>query len=212
MKINPTKYFHVDCGNTPALVQTPLWRAIYVGKFLCKVCNRLLPSRVGLDVYLECSERELDRREAACVLWHGGPLVVNSALLDRIPATVRARSFLVGKVFDVKDRELRGWQSVIGKHCIVIRGVKNIEFKECTGCRRNRYICYDFPGYIAQQPPKSLQIAESNSSSLIMSENIYTRILVQTGLRFRAEPLAVLSSPLDGLPADIPCFRTFDGG
>ncbi len=71
---------------------------------------------------------------------------------------------------------------------------------------------FDFPGYLAQQPPKSLQIVESNSSSLIMNENIYTRILVQTGLRFRAEALAVISSPLDGLPADIPCFRTFDGG
>lgn len=196
------KYLHVSAFEADWLDGAPSWEKHVAERLQCSGCRRRLNLSNSLDVHLDHSSRALGNRRFMYSTRKGGP-IVNLLAHERIVELGEGEGIRVGRVFDENAEPIPGWVTWSIGASVVIRGTEGVEYDSCRVCRRENYLCFDFPGYLVAPIPNNACLFRTDRNTLIFESELFDRSLGALGLKVRAVSIPVLEEPLDGLHSDI---------
>lgn len=120
------------------------------------------------------------------------------SFLNQFGQEILARDLILGKVFGPDGRLNDEWVTYRGRRRIIVRG------SHCTGCRTCD-VCgrtlYSFKGepYLYPTPPSDADVFEANVMGMVISESIFSHLVMSPKSKIAVSRVEVIDPPLDGL-------------
>lgn len=200
------KYYLIDSGHIASLKQTYLWDAIFHSRMICEECRGLLSPGKSMRLHLDTNYESPQGCFGLYDLYAGGPWILNTKIVSKIPVSVLKSQVALGPVFDASDSILNEWISFSPKSEVILRGVREAKLKKCSRCRRSNYSSIDFPGYLRGNPKNGREVF-SAQYGLVVSERVLDTAFAPSRLNYRCTVLEVCPKAMDGLPARIPIWN-----
>lgn len=162
--------------------------------WLCTGCCAPMPGIGALDVQLEDSPHD---GPLNFVNGCGVPIALRS-FLDAIGDEADRRELMLGRVHGPDGKRLDDWVTVRGRHGLIIRGSKNVSHRQCSNCGRHVYFAMG-KRYLFPEPPKDVEIFESDLFGLVLSERLFSLIDLSKWKSISVDELPVLKEPKDSL-------------
>jgi hypothetical protein len=165
-------------------------------KWLCSDCGAPKPGVEQVDVTIQ--EPSPGRATLTFVSGTGVPLIRRSHLL-RLGDENIAKYLHIGEVKNEKGKVLADWVTCRAKHKVIVRGDSRAGHRLCQTCGRDIYFAMGKP-YLYPSPPSGVEVLQGRLS-LIVSSALRAQLALEDWKVVSIEPLPVLSSPRDSLPA-----------
>ena len=131
------------------------------------------------------------------VMGAGVPIILRR-FLDALGAEIIERDLALGAVLDPRGEPVQDWVTFCGRRRLIIRGSKNVSYRECGDCGRHVYFAMG-KRYLFPSPPNDATIFESDLFGLVVPGLLYERLQVREWRGLTIDELPVLSAPLDSL-------------
>jgi hypothetical protein len=193
-------YFHLHTGtmNPCSIDKSTVEAARSI--WLCQGCNHPKPNAQAIDVTIQGFEP--DDPPLNFVYGFGIPLAHKDFLFS-FGEDIVVRDLFLGRVFLSNGKPLDDWVTFRGRYQLIIRGTRNVSYRQCTECARYVYFAMG-PRYLYPAPPVDAAMFESDLSGLIVSRELFDRVVLDRWEKLVCERLPVLTAPKDGLSQLIP--------
>jgi len=189
-------YFHLHTSTmNPCSMEKSASKAAK-NSWLCRGCNYPKPNTQAIDVTIQ-GLKEPDDPPLNFVYGFGIPLAHKDFLLS-FGEDIVVRDLRLGRVFLSNGRPLDNWVTFQGRYRLIIRGTKNVSYRQCSECGRHVYFAMG-PRYLYPAPPADAAMFESDLSGLIVSKELFERAVLHRWRKLVCERLPVLVVPKDGL-------------
>jgi hypothetical protein len=163
--------------------------------WLCAGCVRPKPDVGPVDAHIQerAPEGPLNFLSGC-----GVPLARKSFLFAFGDERIK-RDLRLGEVFGPDGHRLDDWVTFRGKRRLIVRGSKHASYRVCPNCGRDVYFAMG-TRYLYPEPPKNVELFESDLGGLILPESIATELNIGELAGVTCERLKALGQPKDGLP------------
>ena len=108
------------------------------------------------------------------------------------------RHLYLGRLFREDGVLLEDWVTFHGRQRIVIRGSKDVSYRQCGDCGRHVYFAMG-QQYLCPQPPKGINIFDVGSGELVLTKELAERVILNKWRKLACSKLPIFATPMDGL-------------
>ncbi len=189
-------YFLLHSGRASAEVPTSDFE-MELEKLECSCGNRLA-SEAPMDAFLSES---LSGVPLNCI--RGSTVgIIRDDLMQLLEIGQFHKTFAVGRVF-VKGAIVTGFHTFIGRNPITIRGDATSLFRTCGFCQNPVYVALNNEYVLSFDVREGASTYSTGRSSIVVSEEIWTQILLSKIFKVQCKSIGIHDVPIDGLPADL---------
>lgn len=164
--------------------------------WLCSGCNYPKPDTRAVEVMLQGTK--IDDPPLNFVYGFGVPVAHKDFLFSFGEDVVR-RDLYLGPVLLSGGQLLNDWVTFRGRYRPIIRGRKNVAYRQCGECGRDVYFATG-TRYLCPAPPADAVLYESDLFGLIVPEYLIDVNALRQWRRLVLDKLPVFDIPKDGLP------------
>jgi hypothetical protein len=124
--------------------------------------------------------------------------VVRRDFLEELGMDIVHNYLFIGDLFGPDGHSIENWLTFRGKLRLIIRGTKNVSYRQCSECGRVVYFAMG-KRYLYPAPPEHVELFESHLNGLILHENLFSRLNLARWPKVTVDALSVLSKPKDSL-------------
>lgn len=165
--------------------------------WLCPACKSPRPGTGAIDVTVE-SQSTRNRAALNLVMGSGVPVARREVLFSLGPERV-FRDLYIGQVLKRNGTPVEGLVTFRGKRSLLVRGSKNVSYRQCPECGNQLYFSMIGDRYLHGLPPRGADLFESQLWGLIFSDEIAKGLDLTRWERVTHEVLPVHDIPVDGL-------------
>ena len=190
-----TTYYHIYSSGLEAVSMEQEAYTIARQTWLCTGCLYPKPGHGPIDATLE--DFSPGDWSMSFVNGCGLPIARKDMLACFGDARVR-QDLQLGRVVGPDGTPFEEWVTFRGRHKIIVRGTKNVAFRQCEECGRNIYFAMG-SRYLYPDPPLGSVLLESDLLGLVMPEYVFDEVDIRRWKGLAVNRLPVLSKPKDGL-------------
>lgn len=163
--------------------------------WLCVGCTAPKPGTKAVDVHIQ----EKMPAEPSLTFVNGcGVPIANREFLMSLGIDLVQQDLYLGKVFGPTGDVFTNLVTFRGRRQIIVRGSKNVSYRQCDVCGRSVYFAMG-NRYLYPQPAADVSIFESDLFGLVVASEAMERIKINQWRKLGVEELKVTEKPQDGL-------------
>lgn len=190
-----SEFFHIySTGMNPCTLEKRAYAEAY-NTWLCVGCGAPRPGTGSINVLLQ----EKEPADSPITFVNGcGVIIVRKDFLFILGSDRIENDLLLGNVVGAGGALLPEWVTARGRKRLVIRGDKNVSYRECDACGRHVYFAMG-SRYLYPEPSTEFSIFESDLYGFIVPVRVFNDSITEHWPDLEIERLPALPESKDSL-------------